>query len=109
MQVETRSALAQLDAIAATPGVDGVFIGPQDLAADFGHLTNPSHPDVQAAIADAVIRINKAGKAAGIVMGVETDARKWLDAGCLFVAVGSDIGLLARGAEALLAKFKPSI
>ena len=109
VQVETRSALAQLDAIAATPGVDGVFIGPQDLAADFGHLTNPSHPEVQAAIADAVIRINKAGKAAGIVMGVEADARKWLDAGCLFVAVGSDIGLLARGAEALLAKFKPSI
>ncbi len=106
VQVETRSALAELDAIAATPGVDGVFIGPQDLAADFGHLTNPSHPEVQAAIADGVSRIRKAGKAAGIVMGVEADARKWLDAGCMFVAVGSDIGLLARGAEALLAKFK---
>ena len=106
VQVETRSALAELDAIAATAGVDGVFIGPQDLAADFGHLTNPSHPEVQAAIADGVSRIRKAGKAAGIVMGVEADARKWLDAGCTFVAVGSDIGLLARGSEALLAKFK---
>jgi 4-hydroxy-2-oxoheptanedioate aldolase len=106
VQVETRSALAQLDAIAATPGIDGVFIGPQDLAADFGHLTNPGHPEVQAAIADAVTRIRKAGKAAGIVMAVEADARKWLEAGCLFVAVGSDIGLLARGSEALLAKFK---
>jgi 4-hydroxy-2-oxoheptanedioate aldolase len=106
VQVETRSALKELDAIAATPGIDGVFIGPQDLAADFGHLTNPSHPEVQAAIADAVNRIRAAGKAAGIVMASEVDARKWLDAGCMFVAVGSDMGLLARGSEALLAKFK---
>ena len=54
VQVETRAALSELEAIAEVPGVDGVFIGPSDLAASLGHLGNPQHPDVQKAIKDAV-------------------------------------------------------
>ncbi len=106
VQAETRTALKNLDEILAVEGVDGVFVGPQDLAADLGHLTNPAHPDVQAAIADAFARIRKANKSPGIVVSNEADARKWLDHGGLFVAVGSDQNILARQTEALVAKYK---
>jgi 4-hydroxy-2-oxoheptanedioate aldolase len=105
-QLETRTALENLESIAAVDGLDGLFIGPSDLAADFGHLGNSGHPTVRAAIDDAVARIRKAGKVAGILALVEADARHWLELGCLFVAVGSDLGLLARQSEALAAKFQ---
>lgn len=106
VQVETRSALDHLEEIAAVPGVDGVFIGPSDLAAAFGQLGNPGHPDVQAAILNAVKRLKAKGKAAGILTSNEADAKRYLAEGYTFVAVGSDVGLLARGGEALLQKFK---
>ena len=107
VQLETRVALGNLEAIAAVDGVDGLFIGPSDLAADMGHLGDSAHPEVRAAIDDAVRRISATGKVAGILAPVEEDARHWLALGCLFVAVGSDVGLLARHSEALAAKFKP--
>ena len=69
VQVETRAALGEIEGIASVEGVDGIFIGPSDLAADFGHLANPRHPEVQAAIADGCARIRAAGKAAGILTG----------------------------------------
>ncbi len=67
VQAETREALDNLEAIAAVDGVDGIFIGPADLSASLGHVGNPGHPEVQAAIDDAIGRIVKAGKAAGIL------------------------------------------
>jgi 4-hydroxy-2-oxoheptanedioate aldolase len=106
LQVETRQALDNLDAIAATDGVDGVFIGPFDLSAGLGHLGDIPHPEVQKAIDDSIRRIRKAGKAAGILAPVEADAHRYLDQGCLFVAVGADVGLLARESEKLCARFK---
>jgi 4-hydroxy-2-oxoheptanedioate aldolase len=106
VQVETRLGLDNLDAIINTDGVDGVFIGPADLSAGLGHLGNIPHPEVQKAIDDAIRRIRKAGKAPGILAPVEADARRYLDQGCLFVAVGADVGLLARESEKLCAKFK---
>jgi len=106
VQIETRAALADLEAIAAVEGVDGAFIGPSDLAADFGHVGNSAHAEVRAAIDDAIGRIKRTGKAAGILAPVEADARHWLELGCLFVAVGSDVGVLARQSEALAAKFR---
>ena len=69
VQVETRTALKEIESIAAVDGVDGIFVGPSDLAADFGHLGNPRHPDVQAAIKDAAARIRAAGKGAGMLTG----------------------------------------
>lgn len=105
VQIETRRALQNLEAIAAVPGVDGLFIGPSDLAADHGHLGNPAHPEVRAAIDDAIRRIRRAGKVAGILAAIEADARHWLDLGATFVAVGSDVGILARQSEALAAKY----
>jgi len=105
VQAETRAAIANLDAIAEVEGVDGVFIGPNDLAADLGHLGNWQHADVWNVMEDAAKRIRKAGKAPGILVG-EADGKRCLDMGFVFVAVGADVGLLARGAEALAAKFK---
>jgi 4-hydroxy-2-oxoheptanedioate aldolase len=106
VQVETKTALDNLESIAAVDGVDGVFIGPSDLAAALGHLGNPGHPDVQAAISDAVKRLKAKGKPAGILTSVEADAKRYIAEGYQFVAVGTDMGLLARGGEALAAKFK---
>lgn len=105
VQAETRLALKNLEAIAAVEGVDGVFIGPNDLAADLGHLGNWQHPEVWKAMEDAAKRIRKAGKAPGILVG-EADGKRCLDMGFLFVAVGADVGMLARGADALAAKFR---
>ena len=106
VQVETGSALEQIEAIAQVEGVDGVFIGPSDLAASLGHLGNPAHETVQAAIKDAVTRLKKLNKPAGILTGNEEEIRRYIDWGYLFVAVGSDIGLLANGSTALAKKFK---
>jgi 4-hydroxy-2-oxoheptanedioate aldolase len=74
-----------------------------------GYLGQPTHPEVVAAIEDAIARIRACNKAAGILVGDETLARRYIGLGCTFVAVGSDIGVLARGAEALAAKYKPAI
>lgn len=105
LQLETRAAVQQIEAIAAIDGVDGIFIGPSDLAADFGHLGNPKHPDVQAALKDAATRIRAAGKSAGFLTGNLDDVEPLIEMGFNFTAVGSDVGILARGAEQLAARF----
>ena len=107
VQVETREALKNLETIASTSGVDGVFIGPADLSASLGHVGNPNHPDVQAAIEDAIARILKTGNAPGILTSDETQAKHYLSLGALFVAVGSDTQILVRQTAALVKKFKP--
>lgn len=106
VQVETRPALDQLEAIAKVDGIDGVFIGPSDLAASLGHLGNPQHAEVQKAMQNAVTRLKTLGKPAGILTGNEEEARRYIDWGYLFVAVGADVGLLARNADLLAKKFK---
>jgi 4-hydroxy-2-oxoheptanedioate aldolase len=106
VQVETKSALDQIEAIASVDGVDGVFIGPNDLAASFGHIGNWGHPEVQAALEDAVRRLRKIGKPAGILTPNEEEAKRFIAWGYTFVAVGADLGLLARGADGLASRFK---
>lgn len=106
VQAETVDAMKNLDEIAGTPGVDGVFIGPADLSASMGHVGMPDHPDVQEAIAGGIARIRNAGKAAGILSTTEPQARKWLAAGASFVAVGVDTMLLSGAATDLLARYK---
>src|SRR3954465_5197759 len=108
VQVETQGAVDNIEAICAVDGVDGVFVGPADLHASMGYVGEIANPKVKPIIDDAIRRIRKAGKAPGILTPSEEDARRWLDCGALFVAVGADVGILARGAEALAAKFKKS-
>lgn len=105
VQVETGEALARIEEIASVDGVDGVFIGPADLSASLGHIGNPGHPEVQAAIQDAVKRLTAIGKPAGILTPSEPDARRYIEWGYRFVAVGSDLGLMAKHADALAKAF----
>jgi 4-hydroxy-2-oxoheptanedioate aldolase len=105
VQIETQTGLDNLEAIAQVSGVDGVFIGPSDLAASLGHLGNPAHPAVQAALHDAVKRVSKLGKPAGILTGKEEEARRYIEWGYQFVAVGTDVGVLAKHADALRTRF----
>jgi hypothetical protein len=98
-----------LDAIVATPGVDGVFIGPADLSASMGHVGNAAHPEVQAAIEDAIARILKAGKAPGILTPDRSLAAHYLKLGAVFVAVGLDTQLLMRHTTDLAAHFKAEV
>jgi len=105
VQVETRTALDNLETIAAVDGVDGVFIGPADLHASLGYVGQTAHPDVKELIDDAIRRIRKLGKAPGVLTTAEADARHWLDLGCQFVAVGVDATILARESDKLRARF----
>jgi 4-hydroxy-2-oxoheptanedioate aldolase len=105
VQAETVRALANLEAICAVEGVDGVFIGPADLAASMGHRGNPGHPDVQAAIEQAMRTIVASGKAAGTLTSNPALARRYLALGCTFVAVGVDVLLYASAARRLAADF----
>jgi 4-hydroxy-2-oxoheptanedioate aldolase len=106
VQVETVLGLNNLEAIAGVEGVDGVFIGPGDLSAALGHLGNPKHLEVLAAIDDAIRRIRACGKAAGILTGDPVLAQHYLDLGCLFVAVGADQNVLRDSAQTLVGRFK---
>jgi len=105
VQAESATALANLEAICAVDGVDGVFIGPADLAASMGHRGNPRHADVQFAIDDAIARIVRSGKAAGTLTDDATLARHYLSLGCLFVAVGVDVLLYANAVRAVANTF----
>lgn len=106
VQLESRAALNEIEAIAAVEGVDGIFIGPSDLAADFGHLGNPKHPEVQAAIKNAGERIRAAGKSVGTLSGHLDDVEHLFELGFNFTATGSDVGILARGAEQIAERFR---
>jgi 2-dehydro-3-deoxyglucarate aldolase len=106
VQIESRKGLQAATEIASVEGVDGVFVGPSDLAAAVGHLGNPNHPEVQQAIAAAFSAVKARGKSLGILAPVEADARRYLEMGATFVAVGSDLGVFRNGTQALRDKFK---
>lgn len=106
VQVETREGMRNLDAIAAVEGVDGVFIGPSDLSAAFGHVGDPWHPEMQDLIADAFKRIQAAGKAIGILTLDEALAKRHVEMGATFIALGTDTNLMVKATNALLGKFK---
>ena len=106
VQIESRKGLGAAAEIAAVEGVDGVFIGPADLAAALGHLGNAAHPDVQQAIAQIAKAVRGAGKALGTLAAVEADARRYMELGATFVAVGSDLGLFRMATQALRDKYR---
>jgi 4-hydroxy-2-oxoheptanedioate aldolase len=97
IQVETRAGLANLSSLARAEGIDGIFIGPNDLAAALGHPGEPSHHEVQSAIAHAISVLTAAGTPTGILVGDVEDGARYAALGCRFIAVGSDAGTLARG------------
>lgn len=106
VQIESRQGLANLDAILMVEGVDGVFIGPADLAASMGYLGQPGHPEVKAAIEDAIRRIAGTHKAAGVFVTEPKLARHYRDCGASFIAVGGDTTLLRNAALKLASSFR---
>ena len=109
VQAETATAIHNLQAIAETEGVDGVFFGPADLSASMGHPGQPGHPAVVKAMLDGIRTVRAAGKAPGILMTDVHEAQRYLDAGALFVAVGVDTLLLVGAASALRRRFEPPV
>jgi 4-hydroxy-2-oxoheptanedioate aldolase len=106
VQVETRAGLEQLDGILAVEGVDGVFFGAADLAASFGLLGQPNHPDIVAMIERGLTRVAACGKAGGVLCGDRDLVNRYREAGARFIAVGVDSMLLAAATSSLCAAYK---
>lgn len=105
VQVESRAGIEALDDILAVAGVDGVFVGPADLAADLGYRGTPGAPEVQAVVRDALARIRAAGLAAEILTSDRGLAQGYREMGVEFLAVGSDVGVLRAGLTGLRKSF----
>ncbi|AZO74438.1 MULTISPECIES: aldolase/citrate lyase family protein [unclassified Mesorhizobium] len=105
VQIEDETGVANAAEIAAVDGVDVLFVGPGDLSTNMGAMGNPGAPHVQQAISSVRKAAASAGKASGILAPVKADADRYLADGFTMVAVGSDLGLLARGSDALVASF----
>jgi 4-hydroxy-2-oxoheptanedioate aldolase len=106
LQVESKAGLAELKDITAIEGVDGVFLGPADLAGSLGHLGKPEHPAVVAEVEQAITTITGLGKAAGVNAFAEPLARRYLALGTRFILVGADVTLVARGSEDLARRYR---
>ena len=102
VQIETITGLENLEAIATVDGIDGVFIGPADLAASLGHLGNGQHPEVQAAIDGAFAKLRKLGMPAGYLTVNEAEAQRRVAEGIEFVGIATDTSIITRGATGLL-------
>lgn len=109
VQIETMHALEQVEAIAAVDGVDGVFFGPADLSADMGKLGQITDAGLWETISNAAKAVNKVGKPAGTLVMDADRASRLINDGFGFVACGSDLGLLARGADNLLKSVRAGI
>lgn len=105
LQVENPAGLAAIEEIAAVEGVDAIFVGPSDLAASLGHLGKPGHPEVVAAVGDAITRIAATGKAAGVFATDPASAQAYAAKGARFLAVGVDTLLLRNAAVRLAESF----
>jgi 4-hydroxy-2-oxoheptanedioate aldolase len=108
VQVETAAGVEAAAEIAAVDGVDGVFLGPSDLAASMGLLGQQTHPQVVDAVLQAFRAVRTTGKPVGVNAFDPTAARAYLDSGASFILVGADVALLARGSEALARTFAPA-
>lgn len=106
VQIETTDALANVAEIAAVDGIDGLFIGPSDLAASMGLLGRQDHPDVIAAVLEGIRVVTAAtGKPVGVNAFAPPTAERYLAAGAAFVLVGADVATLARASENLAETF----
>lgn len=108
VQIESAAAVENAREIAAVEGVDGVFVGPSDLAASMGYLGQQEHPEVVAAVESVIRTVKELGKPAGVNAFAEAAAQRYLEAGADFVLVGADVALLARASEQLALKYVPA-
>lgn len=101
VQIETTDAVSNASEIAAVDGVDGLFVGPSDLAASMGLLGQQEHPDVVAAVLKCIRTVKEAGKPVGVNAFAPATAERYLKAGADFVLVAADVAVLARASESL--------
>ncbi len=106
VQLETPQAVEQLDAIAAVEGVDGIFLGPADLSASMGHVGQLTHPAVMDLMTKAAQRCRALGIACGTVGGTPEVVAQYRAAGFSFLAIASDMGLLMRSAQGVVAALR---
>ena len=109
LQLETRAAVEQAEAISAVDGVSGIFFGPADIAADIGKLGKPMDPEVWALIKPAAQKLIAKGMPVGTLVTDPDFAAELLNEGFTFVAIATDTGLLARAADAALAQTKGAL
>jgi 4-hydroxy-2-oxoheptanedioate aldolase len=103
--IETEKALSEVDAIVATPGIDGLLIGPNDLSVSLsrGEAVDPAHPRVVEALATVRAAADRAGKPVAIFANTPAFASDYVQRGFPMIALGPDLGFLAAGAERALA------
>jgi 4-hydroxy-2-oxoheptanedioate aldolase len=109
--IETRAALDVLDGILATPGIDGVFLGPSDFSIAWtnGARLDPTLKDMMQAVGDVAARARDAGKVAGIFVMDPAFSGRFAAMGYSLLAMGSEHRLIALGAEAMLKAVKTSL
>ncbi len=106
VQVETLEAVDSIASIYEVDGIDGIFVGPSDLAASMGYLANSAHAEVQQKFAEIAAFCREIGAPAGILAGSEPEARRYIDMGFTFIGVGSDTGLLKKATRELVESFR---
>lgn len=105
LQIESVKGIAALDEILAVPDIDGIFIGPSDLAADMGHIGNPTHPEVKATLLEAITRIRQAGRSAGVLSTDPELIAACKDRGANFIGLGIDVTLFASALRGLAKRY----
>lgn len=105
IQVETVIGVAALPSLLEVEGVDGIFIGPSDLAADMGFPGKPGEPEVISAVKNAIQTITACDKRAGLLSSDPVMLLEASNAGASFVAVGTDVGVLTSGLRELHDRF----
>lgn len=108
-QIESKKGIENLDAIATTPGIGGVFLGPIDLAVDMGHGVDIFHPEVEEAMDYAIKRIREHNVPVGTIAGTPEQAKRFADLGASFIGIGADTELLAKVVDETLDTFKSYI
>lgn len=103
---ETKEAVRCLDEILKIEGIDMIFIGPMDLSQSYGYIGRPDTPLVKEAIDEAIEKIKKSNKAAGIIASDAADARKWIDKGVRFITISSDQGMMMKTAKDIVSEAK---
>jgi 2-keto-3-deoxy-L-rhamnonate aldolase RhmA len=106
LQIETRAAVGVFEEIATTDGVDALFIGPADLAADFGHLGDPLHEQMLAVIVDLSIRAQRASIPLGILSATPALSSRFFDQGISFIATGTDLGEMRKTTDRIALETK---
>ena len=97
VMVESAAAVANIDALLQTPGLDGIMVGPADLAVSLGHLGDFDHPDIRAAITDVRAACQRNSVPFGIFAATEQAARLWAGQGASFMTIGADMQFLDQG------------